>query len=363
MLGGVARGAEGWARADVGTMGSMLRAYRGLGADLPWGDPRAAHGVEMEGYFWRFTDRPRRRVVVALCGVSRAPGGPWATVALASQPAGFVRHAETSAASADPQRLGVRAGDAFVAEPGRVRVALGPDARLDVRLDGLHGWPRRPFGGSGIAHALPGLSQYWHPHALGGRADGHAILGGEEVELDGADVYAEKNWGRGFPERWWWGQAQGFERPDVCVAFAGGDVAVGRLKVRATALAVRLGASVIRLGDPVLSPVRAEVSDGRWALAGRGARWGVEVEGSACGLAPLVLPVPLPRERRSVPGAFQHLAARLRLEVRRRGRVVFAGESGLAGLEHGRTSDVGAEPLRGSAREGGRDAACRLARR
>src|SRR4051812_3258517 len=103
-------------------MTAMLRAYRALGADPPWGDPGRAHGVEMEGYFWRFTDAAAGRVVVALCGVSRARGGPWATVALAGHPGGFLRHAETSTASADLQRLGVRAGDAFVAAPGRVRV-------------------------------------------------------------------------------------------------------------------------------------------------------------------------------------------------------------------------------------------------
>ncbi len=173
---------------------------------------------------------------------------------------------------------------------------------------------------------------------LGGHAAGHAVLGDEVVALDGADVYAEKNWGRGFPPRWWWGQAQGFERPDVCVAFAGGDVAVGPAGLRATALSVRLGRAVIRLGDPVLSPVRADVTDGRWLLRGRGARWGVEVEGIPPTAAPHVLPVPLPDERRSVPGAVQHLAATMRVVVRRRGRVVFAGESALAGLERGTTT-------------------------
>lgn len=36
-----------------------------MGADLPWGDLRAAHGVPMEGYFWRFTDAVAGRVIVA----------------------------------------------------------------------------------------------------------------------------------------------------------------------------------------------------------------------------------------------------------------------------------------------------------
>lgn len=37
-------------------LGQLVSTYRGTGADLPWGAPLPAHGVAMEGYFWRFTD-------------------------------------------------------------------------------------------------------------------------------------------------------------------------------------------------------------------------------------------------------------------------------------------------------------------
>jgi hypothetical protein len=311
--------------------------YRGLGADGPFGDPRRAHGVGMEGYFWRFTDVRGGRVVVALCGVSRSAAGTWANLALAAHPGGLLRSADVAPADADERRLGVRAGErAFAATPDRVRLDLGSDARLDVRLSALQGWTRRPFGGSGAAHALPGLSQYWHPHVLGGRADGEAILGEQRFELAGAAVYAEKNWGRGgFPERWWWGQAHGFARPDVCVAFAGGTVGLGPARLRATALACRIGDTLIRLGDPIVSPVHAEIGPGRWRMRARGPRWSAELDGRAAPDTAHTLPVPLPGERRSVPGAHQHLAGDLRLTVRRRGRVVFSGESPLAGLEQG----------------------------
>jgi len=336
----------------MGKMVGMWRCwYRSQGADLPFGDLRPAHEVTMEGYFWRITDARAGRVVVALCGINRSSGGTWATVALAGHPGGFVAAADLPDAGADPDRLGAWAGErAFAGQPGRVRVDLGPDARLDVRLRELRGWTRRPFGGSGAAHALPGLGQYWHPHVLGGRAAGRAILGGETVALDGAEVYAEKNWGRGgFPETWWWGQAHAFERPDVCVAFAGGDVAIGPARLRATALVVRLGDELIRLGDPVLSPVQADVGDAHWRLRARGPRWSVEVDAGAAPGAAHVLPVPLPARRHSVPGALQHLGGRLHVVVRRRGRVMFAGESRLAGLEHGGRDRAAAELARRAA--------------
>ena len=148
----------------------------------------------------------------------------------------------------------------------------GPEARLDLALHDVHGWTRRAFGGLGVAHVIPGLSQHWHPHVLGARASGTARIDGETIDLAEFDVYAEKNWGvGGFPDRWWWGQALAFNGADVCVAFAGGDVGLGPLRTTATALVVRLGDTLIRLGDPVLSPARAELDDGRWNLRAPGA--------------------------------------------------------------------------------------------
>lgn len=312
--------------------------YRATGADLPFSDPRRCHGVAMEGYFWRLTDPAAGRVVVALCGVNRARDGrTWAIAGLASHPGGFVRHAVVPVGEADRHGLGVVAGDVFRAGPGELHVDLGPDARLSVALDDVAGWGRRrAYGGLGIAHAIPALGQYWHPHALGGRATGTAMLDGTAVELVGASVYAEKNWSRsGFPPDWWWGQASSFAGADACVAFAGGDVRLGPVGLTATAVVVRIEGRVLRLGNPATSPVSVEVTDERWLLRGHGARHSVEVEGWAPLGSAHVLPVPLPTQHRTVPGSLQHLDGRLRVRVLRGRRLVFEGESALAGLEHG----------------------------
>jgi hypothetical protein len=327
---------------------TIAGAYRSTGADWPYGDPRRAHGVAMEGYFWRFSDPQSGRVVVALCGVNRTADVSWATVALAAHPGGCVRNADVRPAGADPTRLGAWAGDgAFRADADRVQVDLGPDAQLDVRIDEPRPWPRRAFGGLGAAQAVPGLGQYWHPHLLTGRASGTAIIGDAELDLDGFRVYAEKNWGAGgFPGRWWWGQAHGFQDSEACVAFAGGDVRFGPVTLPATALVVRFGDALVRLGQPFSSPVTAVASDGRWRLRGRSARWSVAVDASAAPRDAHVLPVPLPGVGYSVPGALENLAGELRVTVRRRGRVVFADESRLAGLEYGGVEKVEAELAR-----------------
>jgi hypothetical protein len=136
----------------------------------------------------------------------------------------------------------------------------------------------------------------------------------------------------------------------VCVAFAGGDLAVGPVTVPMTALAVRVGGELIRLGDPVLGPVRTSVGDERWHVRGRSARWSVELEATAPIGDAAILPVPLPAEQRMVPGALEHLAGRMTLEVRRtRGRLVYAGETRLAGLEHGGLARAQAELSRRAA--------------
>jgi hypothetical protein len=63
----------------------------------------------------------------------------------------------------------------------------------------------------------------------------------------------------------------------------------------------------------------------------------VTLEGHAApGTAPLLLPVPVPGERRNAEAvAAQHLAGELRVCLRRGRRTVFEGTSPLAGLEFG----------------------------
>lgn len=316
-----------------------ITRYRATGADLPFGDPTRAHrGVSMEGYFWRITDPATGRVLIALCGANRSAMGAWSTIGLAAWPSGFIRTTATDGSWTDSERLGVRGGQGvFEGSARRLRVDLGPDARVDLRIDDAHPWPHRGFGGSSVFQTIPGLNQYWHPWLLGGRATGTATLGDETWELNGAQVYGEKNWGReGFPDSWWWGQAQGFGNPGACVAFAGGLVTAGPMNVEVTALVVRLpDGRVLRLGNPVISPVRTRTSDEEWHLNGRGYGWDVEVTASAPRDDAFVLPVPLPSRHRNVPGDLEHLAGELSVTVRRFGRHVWSDRTTLAALEHG----------------------------
>lgn len=310
---------------------SLDGLYRRTGANLPRSDPRLSHGAEMEGYFWRFTDVAGGRVLVVLCGVNVHPDGDWATVAVAAHPGGFVRSVALDGAHAAPDEFRVEAGDgAFAATATEVHVDLGADARVDVTLDRPVEWPLA-LGAGGLLSALPFLGQYWHPHLLGGDASGIARVGHQAWEFAAAEVYAEKNWGAGFPERWWWGQAQGFDRPDVCVAFGGGRLTAGPLAANVGGVVVRVGAHVVRLAPP-FSRVHTEVDGRRWEVRARGHGYRVHIVGTGVG-EPHVLPVPLPAQRRNIDTDFEYLAGHLALHVS--GRLDYRGESNLAALEIG----------------------------
>ena len=230
-----------WVAEDVAK--PLIDVYRRTGADVPFGDPVPSHGCEMEGWFWRLTDSASGRVVVALCSVNQNPDGNWATVAVALHPGGIVRSAALDDAETELSRFTIHAGT----DPSG-RVAAGRDG-LQIDLDDIHLnlrfadpfiWPKA-FGGGGIFSSIPFLNQYWHPYRLGGKASGTVEFGGETWTFDGAQLYAERNWGAGFPERWWWGQAHDFDGADVSVAFSGGLLQLGPLRRDVTGVVVRLG--------------------------------------------------------------------------------------------------------------------------
>ena len=311
----------------------LIDAYRRTGADLPFGDPTRAHGVGMEGYYWRFTDVAAGRVVIVLCGVCAAADGDWALVALAAHPEGVVRHAVVERATASADHFAVRAGATLQATRERLQVDLGTGARLDASLGRRPSWPHRMLGGLGPAQVVPGLGQYWHPHLLGSAVGGSAQLGDKRVSLDAASAYAEKNWGSSFAEHWWWGHAQGFADPAVCVAFAGGRVALPVGTVAPTAVVVAIGGRVLRLAPPLARTI-AWVGDDAWHVRAKAGRLTVRIEAVAGeDPSPTLLPVPVVDERRVVLRSRQLLAGRLELDVRRGRRLLFAGVSELAGLE------------------------------
>ena len=312
----------------------LVNYYRRTGADVPFGNPLPSHATEMEGWFWRVSEETTGRALIALCSVNRNPAGDWSTTAVGVHPGQVVRSAALMGARAQHDPFRVTAGDSeefFDVGADEVRFALG-DLRLHMRFTDRVLWPKA-FGGGGVFSAIPFLNQYWHPYYLGGRATGTVQYGDESWTFTDAKLYAERNWGAGFPLRWWWGQAHDFGDADVCVAFSGGLLSLGPVARDVNGIVVRLGTQVIRMTPPVL--VRSQLGDNQWSLRGRSPRYEIELEGDGRHLPPHVLPVPLPAQRRNIDTDFEHLGGRLRCVVRQSGRLLFDGTSELAGLEVG----------------------------
>jgi hypothetical protein len=227
----------------------------------------------------------------------------------------------------------MRAEAALRGDAQGVTVDLGPDAKLDVSLHDPVLWPRRG-GALGAAHAIPALPHYWHPVVLRARVSGRLRAAEMVQDLDGAVAYAEKNWGSGFPGRWWWGHASAFDDAGVSVSFAGGHVPLLGSTVAPTAVVVRLGRRVIALTPP-RARTRVALDVDSWRLRTRAPGITVEISGQGAGTPAHELLVPVPGAGCAEPRSRQHLAARLGLRVRRGRRVLFDGESPLAGLELG----------------------------
>jgi hypothetical protein len=254
-------------------------------------------------------------------------------VTLCAEPGGFERTEIAQVARADVRGFGVvayrdegaGAAPLLRATPGSLDVALD-GASLHARFTGRRDWPRRAFGALGPAHLVPWLGQYWTPHLLSAGVRGEAEAG-RRIALDGARVYAEKNWGTAFASHWWWGQAS---LEEGGVAFAGGRVH----GVAPTAVVAWTPDGLVSLAPPFARTV-ARASGGEWHIRARSPRHAIELRGEAAA-APLRLPVPIPGERRLEVRSEHHLAGRLSISVRRGRRLILRGESALAGLEDGR---------------------------
>jgi hypothetical protein len=253
-------------------------------------------------------------------------------VALASEPGAHVRYATTAPAVGSPTGFGVRAGKILDGSLERLRLRLGDEDWLDLRLRARLIWPRGAFGALGAANVVPGLAQYWHPVLLDGAASGEGCVAGRPLRLDEGTVYAEKNWGPGFAGRWWWGQASAFPEEGLGVAFAGG--ALPRLGATPSAVVLWRGGQVHRFAPP-LARSRVALGERRWRVRTSSPRYRLEIDGEATSSGH-VLPVPEPGEPHVEMRSEQVLAGRLAVRLSRGGRTLIDSVSPMAGLEQGR---------------------------
>ncbi|CAL8467097.1 g6633 [Coccomyxa elongata] len=100
-----------------------------------------------------------------------------------------------------------------------------PSAKWAFTVTPIDGWgPRRgkQHATAGWLAALPVFEPHWQILMARGTASGWVQWGDQRYEFTDAPAYAEKNWGAGFPKKWFWVVATGFEgEPDASLTAVG----------------------------------------------------------------------------------------------------------------------------------------------
>lgn len=202
---------------------------------------------------------------------------------------------------------------------GRFESEGGEVVELDWDLDACARWGApdddRNRWTMGWVTEAPGVPLRWHVHHLKGEARGTVRIDGAARTFDGAALHQEKNWGRAFPSRWIWLQANDFEdRPDVALAAAGGPIFAPSWSPSGYMLGLRWRDRffTFRTQDTHQFPLaRFEIDEenglARWSLDAENLRHRVEIRAHAD--AGALIPIDVPADGGLAVGAVEHLAA------------------------------------------------------
>ncbi|XP_010526174.1 PREDICTED: tocopherol cyclase, chloroplastic isoform X1 [Tarenaya hassleriana] len=116
----------------------------------------------------------------------------------------------------------------YICDDGRTNyLETVKSARWEYSTRPVYGWGNvgsKQKSTAGWLAAFPVFEPHWQICMAGGLSTGWIEWDGERFEFEDAPSYSEKNWGGGFPRKWFWVQCNVFEGADGEVAFtaAGG---------------------------------------------------------------------------------------------------------------------------------------------
>ena len=174
------------------------------------------------------------------------------------------------------------------------------------------GWPRRAFGALGLAHAVPGLPQYWHPVVLAARCQRVRARGRARAPARRRGRLCREELGPRLPRPLVVGPGGDVPAiPTSGVAFAGGRLPLPGADVAPTAVVVRLGARRLALvaARSIGRGCRSPTAPGGSRTRGRAIAWRSRATPRARWRTRWTSRVP--GERRTADGARQHLAGRI----------------------------------------------------
>lgn len=167
-----------------------------------------------EGWYYKFVFRERSLAVIP--GISWAPKDPHCFVQWLDGPTGASHYHRfpVDSFAYDTRRFGVSVGQCQFSRQ-EAHIAL-PTLTAELRMGDGFGWPSRLFspGSMGPYSLVPAMEC------------NHAILVMDAPaagSIDGIDVgegrfYAEKDWGRSFPQGWVWAQSNSFDEAGTSIS-------------------------------------------------------------------------------------------------------------------------------------------------
>lgn len=160
----------------------------------------------------------------------------------------------------------------------------GAIARWDYTIDPVYGWgpPQgTPVATAGWSSYLPILEPGWQVLMAHGWATGWAEWQGQRYEFQQAPIYAEKNWGGAFPQRWFWLQANAFEqRPDLTVTAVGGLRQVLGREETVGLVGIHLPGQFIMLNSLQTSVAWQVAPWGSWQVTAQDHRYRIVLQGT-----------------------------------------------------------------------------------
>jgi tocopherol cyclase len=203
----------------------------------------------------------------------------------------------------------------------------------------VYGWgqPQQPQQATaGALSYLPIFEPGWQILMAHGLATGWIEWLGERYEFKNAPAYSEKNWGRSFPEKWFWLNCNSFSETVGLAVTAGG----GRRKVLWTTEEVAMIGIHYRDKFYEFVPWNSQISWqikpwGEWRIQATNRDFYVELIGTTDLSGTMVR---TPTEEGLVICCRDTLKGLLSIDLRtRQGRQIIAANSNVAGLEIGGT--------------------------
>ncbi|CAO2825954.1 unnamed protein product [Amaranthus hypochondriacus] len=174
----------------------------------------------------------------------------------------------------------------FIRDDGRSdNIETVKTARWEYSTRPVYGWGNsnsKQKSTAGWLAAFPVFEPHWQVCMAGGLSTGWIEWEGERFEFENAPSYSEKNWGAGFPKKWFWIQCNVFEgvSGEVSVTSAGGLRALPGGRIENAALVGVHYEGVFYEFVPWNGDVEWEISPwGYWKVSADNGSYKVELEG------------------------------------------------------------------------------------